>query len=409
MLSGDYDYDLLVYESFPLVATKGIDNFSNVAIETIDIPTNLTLTKVRVEVKNAKLKNLSVELSTTSISKTQLQQTRLTKISQINSNLRDINALWVAGETSISQMSYEEKKELFGGKVPDLQGVEYYIGGIFEVMEENGIQPNRVTTTSSVTTASKFDWRNRHGRNWTTSVKNQNPCNTCWAFGAIGTVEGLVNLYYNRKIDLDLSEQQIISCTGKTCNSSGWSGDALDYITTSGVVNETCFPNAYANNPPCSNKCSNPAENIKIAGKQIFTPSSYSDLVTELKKLIIKKGIIGGRIGNWSHAMTLVGFGTVQAGDVVYNGTSGGYNTPITIGTNDPRIGQTYWIFKNSWGSSWGSEGGYLYAISDINQLINSVIPLSPVTSPNYTNVSIILSLQKMVANLPYRTMEKYS
>ena len=123
---------------------------------------------------------------------------------------------------------------------------------------------------------------------------------------------------------------------------------------------------------------------------QTFYPSSYSDPVTELKKNIIQKGIIGGRIGAWSHAMTLVGFGTVQAGDVVYSGTLGGYNTPITIDVNDPRIGETYWIFKNSWGSSWGSDGGYLYAISDINQLVSSVIPLSPITSPNYTKANIV-------------------
>ena len=30
LLSNDFGYDLLVYESFPLVAINGIDNFSNV-------------------------------------------------------------------------------------------------------------------------------------------------------------------------------------------------------------------------------------------------------------------------------------------------------------------------------------------------------------------------------------------
>jgi len=389
LLSDDYGYDLLVYESSPLVAVNGTDNFSSMSMEAVDVPSRLALTKVRVEIKNAELRNLSVDVSAVSPSRTQ-QQIRTGRIALINSNLRSQNALWVAGETPISEMSYQEKKELFGGNLPDLQGVEYYIGGIFEIMEENGVRPNSMTTTSRATMVSKFDWRNRHGINWNTSVKNQNPCGTCWAFGAIGAVEGLVNLYYNRKIDLDLSEQQIISCTGNTCNGGGWSGDALNYIIANGVVNEACFPNGYASNPSCSNKCNNPAENIKIAGMQTFYPSSYSDPVTELKKLIIQKGVIGGRIGAWSHAMTLVGFGTVQAGDIVYNGTSGGYNTPITIGVNDPRIGETYWIFKNSWGSSWGSDGGYLYAISDINQLSSSVIPLSPITSPNYTNANII-------------------
>jgi hypothetical protein len=38
LLSDDYDYDLLIYESTPLVATNGIDNFSNMAFESVDIP-----------------------------------------------------------------------------------------------------------------------------------------------------------------------------------------------------------------------------------------------------------------------------------------------------------------------------------------------------------------------------------
>ena len=46
LLSDDYGYDLLVYESSPLVAVNGIDNFSSVAMETVDIPFHLALTKV---------------------------------------------------------------------------------------------------------------------------------------------------------------------------------------------------------------------------------------------------------------------------------------------------------------------------------------------------------------------------
>jgi len=181
LLSDDSGYDLLVYESSPLVATNGVDNFSNVSMEAIDIPTDLGLTKVRVEIKNAELKNLSVDVSATNLSRTQQQQTRTNRIALMNSNLRYQNALWVAGETDVSQMSYQEKKGLFGGRVPDLQGFEYYVEGIFELHNDSVAPPQTPTRSSYV---SSFDWRNRHGANnpsspyyngangWITSVKN---------------------------------------------------------------------------------------------------------------------------------------------------------------------------------------------------------------------------------------------
>ena len=55
------------------------------------------------------------------------------------------------------------------------------------------------------------------------------------------------------------------------------------------------------------------------------------------------KSPLAGRIGSWSHAMTLVGYKTIKAGDVVYSTTS----TKITIQPGDPRIGKTAWIFKD--------------------------------------------------------------
>jgi hypothetical protein len=229
-------------------------------------------------------------------------------------------------------MSFEEKKELFGGKVPDLQGIEYYLGGVFEVMEDDGMQPSRIATTSRTSTiVSKFDWRDRHGRDWNTSVKNQGNCGSCWAFGAIGAVEGLVNLYYNRKIDLDLSEQQMVSCTGGSCiGGTGGGSQALNYITTNGVVNETCFPYS-ASDEPCSNICNSPTENIRIAGMQTF-------LQVHIGPCSCVKVILSTRHSKWGLAacshMTLVVLELYKQ-ETRNIGNSGGYSTPITIGDSD--------------------------------------------------------------------------
>ena len=329
LLSDDYGYDLLVYESSPLVAVNGIDNFSSMAMETVDIPSRLALTKIRVEIKKAELRNLSIDVSATNLLRTQ-QQAKADRITLINSNLRNQNGLWVAGETSVSEMSFEEKKGLFGGSVPDLQGIEYYVGGIFEVMDENGIQSNRTTTTSrNSTMVSLFDWRNRHRINWNTPVKSQFG-ETCWAFGAVASTEALVNLYYNKKLDMDLSEGYIVACGNSGNCNGGYSSSALNYIASVGVLDQECFANGDCN-AVCNNKCPNPIEKILINSRTSFYPYSYANPELELKKKIISKGIICADVWAWSHTMALSGFGSIEAGDTVYSGTTSGGNTPIII------------------------------------------------------------------------------
>jgi len=208
LLSDDFGYDLLIYETMPLFSDNGVDVFSLKAMETVDIISSVAFTKVRVEIENAQLTNLEVSITDVDAKAPQIQKvSAVDRIAQLNKNLRAQNALWVAGETSISQLSYEEKKALFGGIIPDLGGVEYYIGGIFEL--EPDADYSQIPTNSNY--VDEFDWRNRHGINWNTSVKYQSSCGSCWAVGAVGAVEGLVNLYYNQKLDLDLSEQQMIS------------------------------------------------------------------------------------------------------------------------------------------------------------------------------------------------------
>ena len=85
------------------------------------------------------------------------------------------------------------------------------------------------------------------------------------------------------------------------------------------------------------------------------------------------KSPLAGRIGSWSHAMTLVGYKTIKAGDIVYEH----YNTRIVVKPGDPHIGQTVWIFKNSWGENWGDHG-FLYAFVNINNMVSSAAPTLP-------------------------------
>ena len=58
---------------------------------------------------NAVITNLSVNVANVGLSRNQQQQARTDRISLMNRNLRARNKLWWAGETSVSEMRYQEK------------------------------------------------------------------------------------------------------------------------------------------------------------------------------------------------------------------------------------------------------------------------------------------------------------
>ena len=395
-----YGYEKLVYESFPTLASEGgRDSFELMGFETGKIK-DFIPEKIYVRISDAELEHLkiivsgiqtlqhapslqartkSVPLSVVPIFDEYAMRRRF--IARLNLELAASGALWRAGDTPFSRLSYEEKKEMYGGVVPHFNGAEYYIGGIFDV--------DNYATGSGQSQQSfyvpDFDWRMRHSATikgspyfqneitgWITPVKDQGNCGSCWAFSAIGAMEAVAKLYRNTTYNFDLSEQEVVSCSGAGSCNGGSASSALDYISHDRIQDEFSFPYK-AQDRPCSEN-GEPLYTIKNVGKELFTPIKGNDFasIEKLKSMLIKSPL-AGRIGSWSHAMTLVGYKTIKAGDVVYSTTS----TKITIQPGDPRIGKTAWIFKNSWGKNWGDHG-FLYAFVNINNMSNSATPTLP-------------------------------
>ena len=92
-----------------------------------------------------------------------------------------------------------------------------------------------------------LDWRN-NGGNFVTPVRNQGGCGSCWAFATTAALESSVLRAENTPgVDLNLSEQVLISCGSSGGNdagscSGGYISYASDYIRNTGLPLETCYP-----------------------------------------------------------------------------------------------------------------------------------------------------------------------
>ncbi|MQL70158.1 hypothetical protein Taro_002438 [Colocasia esculenta] len=83
------------------------------------------------------------------------------------------------------------------------------------------------------------DWRTRGA---VAPVKNQGECGDCWAFSAVGAVEGINHIKTKRL--LSLSEQELLDCD--TAQNLGCSGGIMDYafefIKNNGITTESNYP-----------------------------------------------------------------------------------------------------------------------------------------------------------------------
>ncbi len=297
------------------------------------------------------------------IKKEQHQQ----RIDLYNKMIKAKGEEWIAGPTEISMKSYQEKKCYYiGGELnplPNTQGTEFYAGGVMP--GRTNTPPVKFEAPAVSMYADTFDWRNRHGATNRLSpyynsnsggrvnglcppIRNQKSCGSCYIFASVGELECKYNLYYNKQLDVNLSEQHVGSCEypGRMCN-GGMPYRVSRWMVSDGIMDEASFRYTASNRTPCRDSSNNPKEHafpksyISLKGKEV---NNHEDL----KKCLIKYGPNAGADLSISHAMTLVGYRS--------RGSSFTY------------------IYKNSWGGS--GDKGYMYRKSPYGRSSWAVFPM---------------------------------
>ncbi|XP_040267901.1 cathepsin S-like [Bufo bufo] len=208
---------------------------------------------------------------------------------------------------------------------------------------------NTWNRTKTVDLPDSVDWREK---GCVTEVKNQGSCGSCWAFSAVGALEGQMKLKTGNLVSL--SPQNLVDCStkygNKGCN-GGFMTQAFQYvIDNNGIDSDASYP-YHATDGQCHY---NPSTRAASCVKYTMVEPGTEE---NLQKVIASVGPVSVAIDARHPAFYLYKNGVYDdptcTQDVNHGVLAVGYGS---------LNGKNYWIIKNSWGQGYGANGYILMA-----------------------------------------------
>ncbi len=187
-----------------------------------------------------------------------------------------------------------------------------------------------------------------------TVPKDQGACGSCWAFAAVGLLEGMI--LKEDGIEVDLSEQHMLSCNPYDwgCDGGYW---PCDMLVNPGSPMESCFPYV-ATEAPCVSTCPYP---YQIQSWAFVTEDWVVPPIADIKQAIYTYGAVqaGVYADRWFQLYTSGVFSRCKR-NVRYTN-----HAIILCGWDDAKGA---WLLKNSWDTGWG-EDGYMWISYECNRV----------------------------------------
>jgi len=180
-------------------------------------------------------------------------------------------------------------------------------------------------------------------------VKNQGMCGSCWAFSAIGAIEGARAIATGTLVAL--SEQQLVDCAASQWGNQGCQGGLMDnafgYVAyqNQGITTSAKYPYKGV-----QQRCpaSLPAAGAHIQNFKDVVPNSDPALLDA-----VALGPVSVAIEADSEAFQFYSSGVF---DDATCGTQLDHGV-VAVGYGQDSRGVKYWIVRNSWGVEWGDQG----------------------------------------------------
>jgi C1A family cysteine protease len=198
---------------------------------------------------------------------------------------------------------------------------------------------NTVTYGAPNPALGEVNWAGKY----TTPVKDQGYCGSCWAFSATEQIES--DSMRTLGTNFILSPEQITQCdkTSYGC-SGGWTEHAYNYVNRAGGL-ETNSNYPYTSADGTTGSCHSEADKFVVKVKSYTTISGEDSMATYVQST-----------GPLSVCVDANTWNSYNGGIVTTCGQSVDHCVQA-VGVEATAGG--YWIVRNSWGTGWG-EGGYI-------------------------------------------------
>jgi len=257
-----------------------------------------------------------------------------------------VESSWVAGLNAYSHMNWEEFKAFFNLAPQNCSATQ---------PKEKTLLPP--VAYKAAATPTKKDWRT----DIPIHVKDQGHCGSCWTFSTTGATEA--HNYLATGKDVLLAEQQLVDCAqdfdNHGCN-GGLPSHAFEYLHYfGGQMTETDYPYTAKDG-----KCV--ADASKVAA---VVDSQVNITFHDEDQLLEAVGQYGPVSVAYQVASDFRNYaGGVYSSTVCKNKPEDVNHAVLAVGfDHDEKSGKDYWIVKNSWGTSFGVEGGFFMMERGVN------------------------------------------